>query len=510
MDNGWTRKIRFPFERREGWGDLLLLLGVSFILKVALLASTAVITNDGPSYIRDAQAVLDGDWQLVRYGAYPFLIAALSFFVSDLVFAGQLISLFASVLTLVPLYLLMQKAFSPRVAFWGCLAFIFSPGLNKFSVNVMRDPCFLLLMAFALFFAWMALNQQKLSHFLLASIFSMISILFRTEGILFPFAFFALALIFLFLEKERKKEIALGAIVFAGPYVLVGVLVFFTLDASSLHVFRSGYLAFTVENVFKHGLFDYSPLIKTKLTELKTVLPGGGNRNSFPAIAREHIRMIYFIGICSLFAKVLYVPYFYVLAFGFWMERRINKAALPLLCFFGAYWALDFNFNLRRGFLEERYIYIPIMLALPWVGIGLVHGVDFLKRHRFSRPLIALFVVIICAFPAAETFAYLNHRQTVAFKQAGEWLSRQESLKGTSLIANERKIPFYAGRSSKFTNISFLGMDKWRERIQTTNYDLISIEIGSDHVDQLPEFPGYELLVRFDDGKFTGLIFKKK
>ena len=92
---------------------------------------------------------------------YPLLIASLGRLGMDLFIAGRLLSLLFSVTTVVPLFLMTRRCFDFRTAWWAALAFAVSPGLNEYSVYVMRDPTFLFMFAWSVYFALQAISDKS-------------------------------------------------------------------------------------------------------------------------------------------------------------------------------------------------------------------------------------------------------------------------------------------------------------------------------------------------------------
>ena len=105
------------------------------IIKLFIVSSTVIISNDGPRYVNQAQQFLNGDiFTAVKRDnliLYPLLISLFGKLGVDLVLAGELISVFSSVLVLLPLYLLFVKFSNEKVAIASCLVFAVNPVFNK-------------------------------------------------------------------------------------------------------------------------------------------------------------------------------------------------------------------------------------------------------------------------------------------------------------------------------------------------------------------------------------------
>ena len=103
---------------------LCVLLLLSLTLKLFLLGQIEVITDDCPRYINLAIQLTHGDfWAAVKGDitfVYSLVIGALGFVFFDLVLVARLLSLAASVLTVIPLYLLFHDIWNKRIAFLSC------------------------------------------------------------------------------------------------------------------------------------------------------------------------------------------------------------------------------------------------------------------------------------------------------------------------------------------------------------------------------------------------------
>ena len=130
---------------------------------------------------------------------YTFLARWLNRWVGDLLMAGRLVSIFASVASLVVFYGFAQRVLAcDREAFWATLFLALSPIFNRWSLRVMTDSlfCFLFIANCALFID--ALYNPKRSLAWLVGLTG-ISTLVRYQGL-----FFLLCILFLVLRKRFK------------------------------------------------------------------------------------------------------------------------------------------------------------------------------------------------------------------------------------------------------------------------------------------------------------------
>ena len=174
-------KVNNSFLQSETKRDLLILLLLSAALKISISLFITVINQDGELYITAAQKIAEGAFKeaLTIHGMplYPLLIALTHYVIPNWIAAARLVSIAASILTIIPLYLLTREIFHRQAALWACAAFALLPLSNHLSVAIMRDPLFLFFLAYAALFAQRAITSKRLVHFFLSSLLGLFSIL---------------------------------------------------------------------------------------------------------------------------------------------------------------------------------------------------------------------------------------------------------------------------------------------------------------------------------------------
>ena len=508
--------IRFQSLGQEWLGNakgLCVLLIISFALKISLFFMTDTISNDGPVYINQAIKFLEGSWreaiEIDLTFLYPLLIAAFGRLGFDLVKAGQIVSLVSSVLVLVPLYLLFRGIFNERVAFLGCLALTLSPGMNKFAVAVMRDPFFLLVVAWLVYFAWRVMKEAKIRYFVAISILSVLSPILRVEGLLLVPIIFLMLLFKALSGKRSRKTLLIGAGLLFVLLAFVGLAVVPTTEFSFARHPRVQQIVYSVTKVKESGFFNYNHVLSEKLTDMELSIPGGPLNNNFAKISRNHIGLIYLLGLISLVAQVIWFPFLVVFLFGLPQLLVFGKNSIFLLFFILPYLFIAYLYNINFGFLEERYLYVPVMLMFLGVGIGLDRIFKLFTKLWFSRFSFLFFVIFFFFTPLVQAVREEAKPEAISSRLAGEWLATQPELKESSLIANGRKIPFYAERGGNFVGGGFISISVLKETAINNHIQVVAIEMRKSNLKYLPDFTGYSLLVKFEDPRYVALIYQK-
>ncbi|HEY7747008.1 MAG TPA: hypothetical protein VIA07_11775, partial [Desulfuromonadales bacterium] len=88
-------------------------------------------------------------------------------------------------------------------------------------------------------------------------------------------------------------------------------------------------------------------------------------------------------------------------------------------------------------------------------------------------------------------------------------LAGHPELEESSLIANGEKIPFYAGRGRNFVAAEFSSLSYLRETAINDQIQLVAIEVRKSNLGNVPDFPGYSMLVKFEDPRYIALIYRR-
>lgn len=212
-----------------------LLMVLATILLCTLKARTDLLFADGLRYIKQAEQLSSGDWRQGLFGAvdhpvYPLAIAAVhALRGGDGPFswqaAGQIASIIAGVLLVIPLYLVALERFGAGAAFLSVLLFYTTPLTGHILADVLSEGTFLLFWTWSL---WAILRFLRAGHsgwLPLAIGMSALAYLTRPEGILLPVT---LAITLLLLPLSRSTRLnwprwwAAVAVVVIGPALVVG------------------------------------------------------------------------------------------------------------------------------------------------------------------------------------------------------------------------------------------------------------------------------------------------
>ena len=138
---------------------------------------------------------------------------------------------------------------------------------------------------------------------------------------------------------------------------------------------RLGVIVSMLKTPLNKGVFSYDPQVEIQLKRMEKALPRGEVDNDFAEIARENIRLIYFIGLIANLKQVIYPVFFVFCLGGLVLFRKYHIPHVFLLWLSGSYLFILYLYLLHRFFIETRYIYVPVFLLMPWVGYGIERGI---------------------------------------------------------------------------------------------------------------------------------------
>lgn len=487
---------------------LLGMVCLSILFKTIFLLQDPVVNQDAVVYITAAQKHSQGLFaegiRHYRMPAYPLLLALGHMVFPNWIFAGQLLSAIPLVLSLIPLYFLTLKLFNKKSAIATTLLFTVLPVFNEATVEIIRDPLFLFLALSTL--AFLAYADGKYSNRNLAGavFMAVFATLIRIEGILL------LALVpFLFFWKFKYKislkhfSISLLALVMSG--VILGSVLW---GFSFLGISGKSRLpeAFSwVQNILTLDILANYHQLMERLEDFQQQLPGAHLRNNIIETTRHYAPIIYLVGLAEIVIKEIFpVSLIALWALRYRSDGLINAERaiifLPLLAFL----LLDLLFCLSRNFITTRYVWIPIVLTLPFVG----YGISLLWERVGQRKLG---IICICVFfflaPTAKTLADISEDRT-SIRKTAKWLKSHDPQQDISMLFNSRRLSLYTNRiyAPRYDNAfnQIKKNPKWRSKT-----DLMVLELSEKQLDQLP-INGFKELARFKDKRTVVVILERE
>jgi 4-amino-4-deoxy-L-arabinose transferase-like glycosyltransferase len=502
-------KVNNSFLKAETTRDLLILLLLSAILKAIMALFIGVINPDGVLYITAAQKIAAGSFKegLAVYGGplYPLFITLTHYVVPNWIAAARLVSIVASILTIIPLYLLTKEIFYRKAALWACFAFALLPLSNHLSVEVIRDPLFLFFLAWSTYFANHAINSKKSIHFLLSSLTCLISILCRIEGLVI-YAFYILFIIYLLLRNPQERiSLLKGALIFVViPFLLFALGSLISAKGLPPTYSRLQEIPAEIKRFFNLEFLDSYKSIHDRLEALETSGPYKPPAQNFIEIARHYMTAIYLIGLLESFSKALFPLYLVPLVVGFWKVRNRNGVFVALLA--GCYLLMSFYLQIKLDSIRVRHLLTPAFLLHPWIGVGIDRIVVYVRGSSRQRLLAILILLLFGVLPIYRSAKILWKQDTVLVK-AGKWIADIPEFQAATIITNDKRVPFYAARGVDFD--SQLSSDFFHmERIALSRQlDLLVMKVSKKKEKQTPRLRKFRKVKEFVGKKNNVIIY---
>lgn len=486
---------------------LLAIIALSIFLKGLLLLHSPVVNPDATTYIAAAQKHAEGSFaegiRHYRMPFYPLLLAAVHFIIHDWVLAGQFLNAIPLVLCIIPVYFFTLRLFDKKSALVAALLFAVLPVFNEASVEIMRDPLFLLFTLSSL--ALLAQNYYKYSAATLigAICLSVLATLVRIEGILL----LAIVPTLFFWQNRYKFSFRRIVIALAITFLSVSSLWLVLWALSLLGISSQSRLpevAVWLKNIVTFDLFDSYQALMARLEEFQQQLPASHLRNNILETTRHYAPLIYFIGLMEILAKEIWpVSLIALWALRYRSETLFESPKIILLWTFLAFLLLALLFCMSRNFITTRYVWVPIALLVPLSG----HGIVLLwQRMNQSKTAIIAIVILFFIAPAGKTLAELDSDRP-SIRQAAKWLKNEDPVKQLNVCFNDRRLPLYTDRiyAPRHDNAFSIIKKKqdWRPEV-----DLFILDVSEEDLKHLP-LSGFSEINRFEDRRTKILILQR-
>ena len=452
-------------ERVERWLPWALVL-LGGVVRALRWAQTAVMMNDGPTFLRLAGYAANGDFtSLLRHPfhpLYPLAIAAATPVFGSPERAAVAISIAAGALAVGALYALLRQAFDARVAAIGGFLLAVHPTALELT-DIQSDPLYLALFLASAALLWRAYAAASPGRAFAAGLVAGLAYLTRPEGVGTLVVGGALAA----LEVGRRHWRVSQAARFAGALVMGGALVMSPyVTALSL---RSGGLVLTgkksVTGVL--GLDALSAWLRTGSPEYQVpkkvdpllaarpdlVRPEKGAK-PFQASPVKHGFAKYPDALVRLgrsTRKALRPEMLLLLALGLWVARgRPGARGLFFGAYVGLYAFVLFGLAANSGYVSRRHAFAPASLLFGYAALGVAVVADALARlpalgARLAPALrLALPLVLVAGLGLGKALRP-DRLNAVPELRAAEWVREQGGLMPDQAVAAiKQRVGYYA------------------------------------------------------------------
>ena len=462
---------RLSFSRRD-WLLLVLLLLLTFGMRVWQVKTSEVVARDSIGYVHYAWQLEHDNWRTVIPGTYhhpgyPLAVLAVSTVVRQvhsgplpdvMETSAQIASSFASILLVIPMFFLGRTLFDRRVGFWATLLFQCLPASGRVLADGLSESQFLLFAAIALWLGVVAFNRRSPWRFAGVGLFGALAYLTRPEGGLIVAAT-GLVLVALQLRSTTRRSWGNFA---ASTFGLCAVALL--LAAPFMILVRGVTTSNTGINVLpvlaaEHSTNDRPTAVDSRVpvmgvAQSPAVLAvwfGGRPGDTSQADDRRLWALTTLLDVlCKLFFYALWLPMLlalwiyrdrFRLFVGCWVLAFVSLALLPVL----------YRVAMKMGYLSDRHALLILCCGSYWTVAGLnwlgERCAALVARSHWVQPQLwaCTLAALACVAGLVRTLEPMHNERT-GFREAGYWLA-EHAQPGDFIDDPYAWASYYAGRS---------------------------------------------------------------
>ena len=492
---------------------LPLLLMFSAILMGALcwVRLQTDLNFDGEIYILAARKYATGMFRegLAVYPMplYPYLISLIHRLIPNWVLAGRLVSYFSMTLTVIPLYLLSRDLFNRRAAFWGCVAFTLLPETLLHSNSVLREPPFFLFYMWGVYFAQKTLQSKRFVHLSISVLFAWVSTFFRVEGLIVLPAYLSVLIFLIITQRGQRKLHCWFLLAWIGLFACLIAATLLSMGPRGEDISRyKDWVRFSAE-IWNPTFLENYNRISSQLQQMQAASLNSDIGQHFAGVARKLIPLVYVFGTLHLFVKVILPVNVIPLVYGL-VRARCNRGQIFLILLITFHLATICFMFIWRDLLIARYLFISVILAIPWVGLGIEKLLEFASARANGRLVAICFLSVLFIVPALKFDKYFINRDDLK-SLAGKWIANNEGLKNLKIIFSDPGVAFHTEKEIAFHHDGDTIMlhqvpdDKHFSQIAqealARKADVIVIYTRTERKNDIVDFEGYKEIKAFSD-----------
>jgi hypothetical protein len=461
--------------RRDLYAVLLLML-LAAGMRLWQLAHTEVLARDSIGYIRIAWDLEHQDWREVvrtapQHPGYPATVLAVSQVVRRyrnddpaqmMQLSAQVASSLASVLLMIPLFLIGRELFDRRISFWGALLFQALPAMGRLMADGLSEPLFLLCGATSLWLGMRALRTGSTAGFAAAGLAGGLAYLTRPEGGVIVLAIGLVLLAMQAVSRWRRGwgdwldctiGLTAGTLVVAAPFmVLIGHITTKTTPQTIINA-RTDQVSLRRQSDTALAFTGRTPPPGVWAV-WDQVHPWGEAEHAFKKRLVWGLTAVTLI-VSRSFFWVAWVP----MLGGLWWFRdrfRATPVSWVLILAAGLITVLGYLVACTMGYLSERHLVLMVLAGCFWAAAGMELIGRWLAARLVRAPVQqqgfwqrgrTWSLVLLCGLtlPAMAKSMERLHGERTGLRQAGEWLAHN-TLPGDRIVDPYGWTFYYSGR----------------------------------------------------------------
>lgn len=425
---------------------------------------------DASVYFNIAKSIVNtwglGDTSVHYPPFYPFVIAIISLFTSDIEIAGRLASSVMGALLVLPVYFIGKEIYDRKIGFLSTVPVIFLGAFVDYSLQPITQTTYLTLLTTGLYLGIVLIKRCSLKVNILSGFVFGAAYLTRPEALL-VFVFVLIVVIIATLVSSTQIKQKLTA-------VSIQLIIFLIMALPYINYLHKQTGIWTISGKAA------SPIYETGIDASARLLPSGktlgesmkgkvGLANAFPSLqefARTYVKNMFTF--TKVFIDNFPAPYLIFSIIGFLISLvfifsedeqlwrvRLFQIAIMLGGIVAVLPVFVFNISSAVSYILPLFPMAIIFLSrgLSWVEDTLfgVIGNEYLKQWALVSAAVIIFFSYSSFLPfwknmSSEGFRYFAASQNFFLKDTGEWL-KYNTLKGTVVMTRwVGNIGFYADR----------------------------------------------------------------
>jgi 4-amino-4-deoxy-L-arabinose transferase-like glycosyltransferase len=458
------RSSREP--RRLSWelAALAAIVLLALLLRAIRWQQNAVLFNDGPLFLAQAQVLQAGDLQLALshpyHPLYAGLVAALEPVAGSFERAGAAISVVGGAAAVLALWGFLRSSFGARSAWIGALLLAVHPRAVEYSGDVQSDGLYLALFLGSVACLWRALSRGSLPAAAAAGALAGLAYLTRPEGLGLVLAALLLGALQVgsrewSLSRATRFAVALGlGLAFtSSPYVLA-------LRA------QSGEWRISQKKSLAHlaGVEEYrGPVVGSARAGRARagaapvpawVEPSLGPRGTragprAQGAARVGEELWDFAKSVSSTLRRGVLVFLLVGCFAAW--GRPGPRGRLVLVVVGLFALVTFAQQWNVGYLSRRHLLPPLVVAFGYAALGVdalaglaSRALARTRRLRIAPAAASAALLGVVAFANGGKAFRAERSDALAERRAAEWVREHDAAPGL-VAAARRRVAYYAG-----------------------------------------------------------------
>jgi 4-amino-4-deoxy-L-arabinose transferase-like glycosyltransferase len=417
---------------------LLLLLGMTFALRLYAVLMAQGIAYDSAAYGFMARDFLTGDFikglSSPAHPFYPFLIFLFSPDTTHVEIAGRFLSLFFGTFIILPLFYLVKEAIGQREAIFSALFYSFHPYLVTYSGMLLTEATYWGLLILSVYFFWTGLKKEKVWRMMLSGFFLGLTYLTRPEGMGYVLVY----LIWIIVDGGLKKK-------WLKKFILIGSLIL------TVFIFVIPYILYIHQEtgqwlISKKAVETQFQFLKKSVGEvdpLKSIEQNKPIKKNFGIlrITQNIVKYLPFV-----IYHYLRAYHFSLWPFLFFGLIRVRRKVIAYELFLASL-VLFHLFSLSTFLPSTIRLSVPVIpLSLFWAGLGILEIKRYLEKIKISNPekVIFLFILLVILIQLPQSLTP-ERRRRAEQKKVGLWL-KQNTPPDAIIMSNSPQETFYADR----------------------------------------------------------------